>query len=83
MFFRQKRCKHQYKVLNRIITGVTLSWGLKPTRQFTFHSKCKLCGHKKTETGMIFISDREDNPECYDASGWPIDEHGRKLEIAE
>lgn len=54
------------------VLGVTLDWGLKPTRMFQFADGF---------VGIVY-GDRRISPEAYDADGWPVDlETGSRLSI--
>ncbi len=82
-FFKRAVCIHDWKLLRSRVTGATLGWSLKPERQFAFDYECTKCGHTKVEDGFVVPGDRRRHPEAYNDDGWPIDEHGNKLEIAE
>ena len=77
-----EKCSHlDYAYLGREVTGATLSWSAKPTRQFTYNYTCLKCGKSKNETGMMAFGDEAIYPQFYDSSGWPLDESGSKLNI--
>lgn len=77
-----KKHEHNWKVVGEEVEGATLSWGSSLTRQFGWHYKCE-CGATKYEGGRIIPNDREHNPNVYDMSGWPLDEAGERLPLAE
>lgn len=66
-------CRHVYEYTGSSVTGVTLGWGLRPTRMFDFEYACQKCGAPKTEHGMVLPCDRDLNPSLYDElDGWPL-----------
>ncbi len=75
--------RHQWKPAEQVIEGATLSWAGTPTRQYGWHYKCSRCGAETYKGGFVIPGDRRLNPKAYNADGWPIDEQGNKLPIAD
>lgn len=80
---RQKFCRHDWAFLAVKVEGVTLSWAGKPTRQFGFEYECKKCESKRYIGGKVIFNDETINIQFYDKDGWPINEQGTKLPVAE
>lgn len=82
---KRLRCKHEFKTVEERFRGVTMSWGLTPTRSFDFVDECKLCGKRVTEKAMIIFGDSTVSKRFYpDGKGsWPRNpETGEKLPTA-
>jgi len=80
---KQGFCKHEWDLNSKeyICTGVTLSWGLIPERQWTITKWCKKCNKKRIEKGMLCEWHKCFHPKLYDEYGWPIDEKGNRLKL--
>ena len=76
-------CIHQWKTIETIIEGVTMSWAMTPTRQFAWRYECEICGKQKYEGGFVVPGDRKVSPQAYNERGWPIDKDGNELPIAD
>lgn len=79
---KQLLCRHDYEYQGRTVRGATLSWSMRPTRSFNNIYKCSRCGHIR-EVGGIAWGDSRCHPNAYGADGWPLDENGEKLKIAD
>ena len=83
-FFQKLFHKHIWFPTGRTVTGATLSWGITPTREFTYHYFCQHpdCRGERDVLGQIAFMDKYIYPEFYNKKGWPIDEQGNKLPIS-
>jgi hypothetical protein len=61
--YKQKYCNHDWKWLNdeRYI-GITMSWGLKPTKEFESTLECKKCEKQKKKKYVYW---REYKDTCF------------------
>ena len=76
-------CFHKFDLKCTRIDGATVGWSGKPDRLYSFIYKCRRCGKNKVESGFVVFGDKEIHPEAYNERGWPIDENGKELPIAE
>jgi hypothetical protein len=52
---RRITCKHEFKDLNdEIEIGMTVSWGLNPTKEFQSTYECVKCGKQKIRKYIYF-----------------------------
>lgn len=82
LWLRQPVCQHPRDEFVEVVTGVTLGYDMRPTRQFSFGRVCQDCGRETWSHGMVLPSDRRMHPKAYNENGWPVDGQGRELEIA-
>jgi hypothetical protein len=73
--------RHRWASDGMILTGyATLSWGLRPTREWAVRNCCLSCGKRKQESGWVIPSDSTRFPSAYGLDGWPLID-GRRMPI--
>ena len=80
---RRLVCRHDWQPIQTVVEGATLSWAGTMTRQFGYVLECPHCGQRQYRGGLVSPYDKRLHPESYDHDGWPIDEHGQRLEPAD
>ena len=78
---RRTLCRHSPKLIGQEITGATLTWSARITREYQFNYRCRKCGQLSSMGGFYIPGDRRLHPEAYNAQGWPIDADGNKLKV--
>lgn len=87
-----ERCDHgggllsrqDYDLVSTEVVGATLGRDLLPTRLTRSIRRCRKCGQDYEFRGVLPRSIEDQfYAHCYDESGWPVDEAGNRLPIAD